>query len=295
LFLVVQLNNYEDGKILEWKWASDNELIPSPFFTSCYFIDGILIDSGAPASENDLMTFIKSLFEQQRIIKCIITHSHEDHSGGAHLLNSEFNIPIYAHKKAISILKKESHYPQYRQLAWGEKRKRVFAKEVPKRLKTSNHKFTFDIFPMPGHAPELIALVEKSQQWAFVSDAIQPRYKMLFGHDSDIQENISEIVKSMKNLLEYTKHFSDLKVFISGHGIYGREIIKQKIEEIQALHVRVHDLYIKFSKEQYNQPKILKKILKEIFGRETAIGKLTNGDLSIMNLIKSLHKWPLKT
>ncbi len=293
--MVIQLNTYEDGKILEWKWASDNKLIPSPFFTSCYFVDGILIDSGAPASVNDLKAFIKSLFKQQRIIQCIITHSHEDHSGGAHLLNSEFNIPIYAHKEAIPILKNESNYPQYRQLAWGEKRKPVIAKEVPNHLKSSVHKFTFEIFPMPGHAPELIALVEKSQQWAFVSDAIQPRYKMLFGHNSDIQENLSEIIKSMKNLLEYTKKFSDLKVFISGHGVYGREIIEQKIEEIQELHVRVHGLYLKFSEEGYDQPKILKKILRKTFGRETAIGKLTNGDLSIMNLIKSLHEWPLNT
>jgi ribonuclease/clavin/mitogillin len=292
--VVIQLNTFEDGKILEWKWASDNELIPNPFFTSCYYIDGILIDSGAPASVNDLRDFVKSISKKQKIIKCIITHAHEDHSGGAHLLNTEFNIPIYAHKKAIPLLKRESNYPQYRQIAWGEKRKPVIAKEVPKRLKTANYKFTFEIFPMPGHAPELIALVEQSREWAFVSDAIQPRYKMLFGHNSDIQENLAEIVESMKIFLDYTKSFNDLKVFISGHGVYGREIIQQKIEEIKSLHIKVHDLYLKFSEEGYN-PKILKKVLKEIFGRETAIGKLTNGDLSTMNLIKSLYEWPLKT
>jgi ribonuclease/clavin/mitogillin len=244
---------------------------------------------------NDLRDFIKSFFKKQKITKCIITHTHEDHSGGANMLNTEFNIPIYAHESAISILKKESTYPQYRQIVWGKKRKPTIAQKIPRRVKTSDNEFTFEIFPMPGHAPELIALIEKSQEWVFVSDAIQPRYKMLFGHNSDIQENLSEIVMSMKNLLEYTESLSDLKVFISGHGVYGRDIIEQKIEEIQELHVRVNDLYFKFSKEGYDQSRILKKILKEIFGRETAIGKLTNGDLSIMNLIKSLHDWPLKT
>ena len=292
--MVIQLNTYEDGKIIEWKWASENELIPNPFFTSCYYIDGILIDSGAPASVDDLRDFVKSIFKKQKIVKCIITHTHEDHSGGANMLNTEFNIPIYAQESAISILKKESNYPQYRQIAWGEKRKPVIAQKIPGHVKTSNHKFTFEIFPMPGHAPELIALIEKSQEWVFVSDAIQPRYKMLFGHNSDIQENLSKIFESMTNLLEYTKPLSNLKVFISGHGVYGREIIKQKIEEIQALHLRVHDLYLQFSKEGYDQSKSLKKVLKVIFGRETAIGKLTNGDLSIMNLIKSLYDWPLR-
>ena len=292
--MVIQLNTHENGKILEWKWASDNELIPNPFFTSCYFIDGVLIDSGAPASVNDLRDFIKSLFNKQKMIKCIITHTHEDHSGGAHMLNAEFNIPIYANKNAIPLLKKESSYPKYRQIAWGEKREAAIAQKIPKRLTTSDHEFTFEIFPMPGHAPELIALIEKSQEWAFVSDAIQPRYKMLFGHNSDIQENLSQIVGSMKNLLEFTKNLQDLKVFISGHGMYEREIIEQKMKELNELHTRVHELYLRFSTEGYVESNILKKILREIFGRETAIGKLTNGDLSIMNLIKSLYDWPLK-
>jgi ribonuclease/clavin/mitogillin len=292
--MVIELNNYEDGNILEWKWASDNELIPNPFFTSCYFIDGILIDSGAPASVNDLHDFITSLHKKQGIRECIITHTHEDHSGGAHMLKSEFNIPIYAHEKAIPLLKKESNYPQYRQIAWGEKRKPVIAEIIPKRIETLNYKFTFKVFPMPGHAPELIALLERSKEWAFVSDAIQPRYKMLFGHNSDIQENLSQIVGSMINLLEYTKNLHDLKVFISGHGAYERDIIEKKIEELSELHVRVHELYLRFSTEGYDKSKILKMILRELFGRETAIGKLTNGDLSIMNLIKSLYDWPLK-
>jgi len=292
--MVIQLNNYEDGNILEWKWASDNELIPNPFFTSCYFIDGILIDSGAPASVNDLKDFINNLHKKQSIHECIITHAHEDHSGGAHMLKSDFNIPIYAHEKAIAILNKEVSFPKYRQIAWGEKRKPVIVKKIPNRIKTFNHQFTFEIFPMPGHAPELIALVEKSKEWAFVSDAIQPRYKMLFGHNSDIQENLSQIVGSMKNLLEFTKNLQDLKVFISGHGMYEREIIEQKMKELNELHTRVHELYLRFSTEGYVESNILKKILREIFGRETAIGKLTNGDLSIMNLIKSLYDWPLK-
>lgn len=292
--MVIQLNTYEDGNILEWKWASDNKLIPNPFFTSCYFIDGILIDSGAPAGVNDLKDFINSLYKKQGVKECIITHTHEDHAGGAHMLKSEFNVPIYAHRKAIPILKKESNYPQYRQVAWGEKRKPVVAKKVSNRVKTTKNGFIFEIFPMPGHAPELIALIEKSKEWAFVSDAIQPRYKMLFGHNSDIQENLSQIVESMTQFLEYTKNLNELKIFISGHGMYEREIVEQKIEELNELHSQVHMLYLQFSTDGNDHSKILKKILREIFGRETAIGKLTNGDLSIMNLIESLYNWPLK-
>ena len=291
--MVIQINQYEEGNILEWKWASDNELIPSPFFTSCYFIDGFLIDSGAPASENDLRDFVKQLMRSQKIEKCIITHTHEDHSGGAYMLQNEFNIPIYADEKALALLKKESRYPQYRQLAWGEMRKAVKAQKIQKEIKTFKQKFTFEIFPMPGHAPELITLIEKSQEWAFVSDAVQPRYRMLFGHNSDIQEDISQIFSSLVNLLEYTTSFNDLKIFIAGHGVYSRSLLEQKIEKITDLHLKVHNLYLKYSKESDEKSKILRKILKAIFRRETVIGKMTNGDLSVMNLIKSLYEWEL--
>ena len=291
--MVIQINNYEEGNILEWKWASDNKLIPSPFFTSCYLIDGILIDSGAPASVNELRDFVKTLIRGQKIEKCIITHSHEDHSGGASMLQSEFNIPVYADEKILALLKEESRYPEYRQIAWGEMRKPVNARKISKEIKSSKMNYTFETFPMPGHAPELIALIERSQEWVFVSDAVQPRYKMLFGHNSDIQENLSLIFRSLVNLLENTKYFNDLKLFIAGHGVYSRSLLEQKIEEITDLHLKVHELYLEYSKDFSDHSKILRKILKTIFKRETAIGKLTNGDLSVMNLIKSLYEWEL--
>ncbi|TFG24776.1 MAG: MBL fold metallo-hydrolase [Promethearchaeota archaeon] len=291
--MVTQINQYEEGNILEWKWASDNELIPSPFFTSCYFIDGILIDSGAPASVTEFRNYVKSLIKKQEIKECIITHSHEDHSGGAHMLQNEFKIPIYADEKVIAFFREESKYPDYRQLAWGEKRKPFIAQKVSNKVISLKKNYTFDIFSMPGHAPELIALIEKSQEWAFVSDAVQPRYKMIFGNNSDIQENVSLIFKSMVNLLDYTKDFADLKLFISGQGVYSRSLIEQKIEEITNLHLKVHNLYSKYLKEYDEESKIFRKILKDIFRRETAIGKLTKGDLSVMNLIKSLYEWDL--
>ena len=55
----------------------------------------------------------------QMIEKCFITHSHEDHAGGAHMLNTEFRIPIITSEKAIDLLKKVKKYPEYRQAAWG--------------------------------------------------------------------------------------------------------------------------------------------------------------------------------
>ena len=129
--MVTKLIKHENGKILEWKWASDNTSKPSPIFTSVYYIDGIFIDAGAPAGVNDFRNFITSLIETDKIKLCVLTHTHEDHCGGAYILQKEFNIPVYTHEIVIEKLRSEYSYPQYRQMAWGEKRLPVIADKVP--------------------------------------------------------------------------------------------------------------------------------------------------------------------
>ncbi len=259
-----------------------------------YFIDGILIDAGAPASVDDFRAFIKSLLKANQIKLCVITHTHEDHCGGGYLLQQEFNRPIYAHEEAIEKLKKESNYPQYRQMAWGEKRLPIDAEKIPHSITSISGKYTFEVIEMPGHAPEQMVLIEKNKQWVFATDAVQPKYKMLFGAASDIQEDIAIIYNSIKTLYEYTTGMDDLKIFLSGSGVYkGRELLREKMNEIKTLHQDVHQLYAEEVKKYDQEEKVLCKVLKRKFKRETAVGSLTQGDLSILNLIKSLLNWPL--
>ncbi|MHA1689510.1 MAG: MBL fold metallo-hydrolase [Promethearchaeota archaeon] len=295
--MMTQIVEHENGNIIEWKWASDNELIPAPFFTSVYFIDGILIDAGAPGGVNDFREFIQLILKRENgtIKACVITHAHEDHCGGAWLLQEEFKIPILAHELAIEKLEKEYTYPQYRQIAWGKMRLPVKNVEIlPEILTSKSKKYTFELIPMPGHAPEQVALIEKKAQWVFVADAIQPKYKMLFGGNSDIQEDISMIYDSIERLYNYTANLNKLKIFMSRSGVQeGREFLKEKLDEIKALHLKVHQAWEKEAKHNINQEKILRKVLKNVFGKETMVEKLSNGDLSTMNLVKSLLKWEL--
>lgn len=290
--MVVKIKKYEQEEVIEWKWASDNELIPTPFYTSCFFIDGILIDSGAPASVEQLRAFIEPLTEAYEI-KCILTHSHEDHCGGAHMLQEEFDIPIYADEKAIPSLKEEYTYPKYRQMTWGEKRLPVKAKEIPKIITSNSDKYEFEKVSMPGHALDQFTLIEEEQEWAFVADAVQPKYRMLFGKESDIQEDIKVIYESIQKLHKRTKGMTELKIFTSSRGVFtGREFLQEKLSEIEDLHKKAHQIYEELSDEYEKRDRLLRKVLKEFIGRESVVGKLTRGDLSKMNLLKSLLQWP---
>jgi len=292
--LVVRITYHCNNEILEWQWASDNELMPYPYFTSCYLVDGLLIDSGAPGGENDLREFVKSLNHNQMIDKCFITHTHEDHAGGAHMLNTEFGIPIFTSEKAIDFLKKGNTYPEYRQAAWGPELLPVNGEYIDKPIITKSKKYRFELFPMSGHAPELVALIEKNQQWAFVADAVQPKYKMIFGKNSDIQEDISLIYQSLSKLHNFTEDMDELLVFSAGNGILqGRELIMKKMEEIKDLHKKAHEYNRQFQKNGYSGKKLINKILKEVFKKESIMGRLTQGDLSKKNLIISLLNWSI--
>ncbi|TFF97316.1 MAG: MBL fold metallo-hydrolase [Promethearchaeota archaeon] len=291
--MVVKIKDYENKEITEWMWASDNKLIPKPFFTSSFFVDGLLIDCGAPACVDEFERFISPLIKKYNI-KCIITHSHEDHCGAAYLLQNSYDIPIYAHKKAIPLLEEEGTYPQYRQMVWGEKRLPVDAKEVPDSIISNSEAYKFNIISTPGHAPDQFTLIEKEQEWAFVADAVQPKYRMLFGKASDIQEDIAEIYNSIKTIYEYTEGMNNLKIFTSGRGIFnGREYLQNKLSEIESLHLKVHKVYKELSGKYQKDTRLMKNVLRKTLGRESAVGKLSRGDLSKMNLVKSLLQWPL--
>jgi len=226
------------------------------------------------------------------IDKCFITHTHEDHAGGAHILNTEFGIPIFTSEKSIDFLKKGKTYPEYRQAAWGPELLPVNAEIIDKPIITKSKKYTFELFPMSGHAPELVALIEKDQQWAFVADAVQPKYKMIFGKNSDIQEDISLIYQSLSKLYDFTKNMDNLLIFSAGNGVLqGREIIMKNMEEIKDLQIKAHEYHKQLQKEGYSGKMLIKKIIKVLLGRESIIGQLTEGDLSRENLIISLLKW----
>ncbi len=276
------------GEIIEWRYSVEHELLTKPFWTSLFLVDGLLIDSGAPGGQEEFRNFITSLDDNEAVEKCIITHWHEDHAGGAKVLTEELMIPVYTHEKNLEKIRKGFEYENFRQMTWGypflAAPKVQLLPEPP--IRTRSGKYHFEIFPMPGHDEGLIALIERSQGWAFVADAILPKFLRIF-RKTNIKESIEEIYDSMKSLLDYSKDFKNLLIFIAGHGLFenGRKLITDNLNELDKLHEQVHALYAQGFTE--------KKILKNIFGKEGLIGDFTGGVLSKMNLIKSLLEWNL--
>ena len=292
--MVVQKIYHCNNEILEWKWSSDNKLMPQPFWTSVFLIDGLLIDAGPPGGVEDLRNFVKSLDSDDMIEKCVITHNHEDHCGGGRMLQEEFNIPVFASKLAIPLLLKEKDYPDYRQMTWGENYQPFKAELLKSSIYSKSGKYFFDVLDTPGHALEQISLIERKQQWAFITDAVMPKYQLIFGRDTDIPEDISLIYQSIKILYEFTDKMNDLLLFTSGKGIFkGRKFLKEKMDEISSLHLEAHKFQDEAKQQGLHGNQILRYALKKMYTRENFIGTLTRGGLSHKNLIISLLEWSI--
>jgi ribonuclease/clavin/mitogillin len=98
----------------------------------------------------------------------IITHWHEDHSGGARLLSEELGLPVYIHRHVIDKVRRGYSYPDYRVLAWGEpfeSAPAVCPLDVSS-IKTKTGKYTFDLLHLPGHSDDLIVLIEPTKNGA---------------------------------------------------------------------------------------------------------------------------------
>ncbi len=281
----------QHGPVTEWRWSTENKLLPKPFWTSCYVIDGVLIDCGAPGSVGELKEFLLSLPPEQKIAFCVLTHAHEDHAGGAKMLSDELGIPVYINPNGLKYVHNGYTYPDYRQLTWGtELLAAPKVQPLPAApFRTKSGTYNFELFPMPGHAPCLVALVERSQQWAFVADAVQPKYQMIFGGPtSSIQEYIVNIYGALVRFAKFTRDMTHLKLFIAGHDVVenGVKFVEARITEIRELHQQAHLLRGQGLNER--------KLLQKLFGGESFIGGFTRGTLSRRNLVQSLLEWPLE-
>ncbi len=289
---------YIDREVIEWRWWSDNKLISFQLFASCFLIDGLLVDASAPGSETDLRKWVTTLRGKNIINSCYLTHFHEDHAGGAPMLKKEFDIPIYASTLTVPYLKKGYKYRFYRKTYWGrhgQKQIEVEPTEGPIITKSGN--YSFELFPMPGHSPDLTALVDKKNQIAFVGDAIMYKYGYTFGGSSaDLYEDISQIYNSQKSLYKITEGMDNLKIFVAHVGMVNRNFIAEKMKEIEDLHTKAHKIQKELIDIGYRrQSKIVKEIIRKIWrkGELLQFKILSMGEISRANLVATLLKWPL--
>jgi glyoxylase-like metal-dependent hydrolase (beta-lactamase superfamily II) len=138
------------------------------YWTTAYWVDGLLIDSGPPVTARQLVSALQDLGVQQ----IVVTHAHEDHIGGLYELQRAFpHAPIYAALRTLPFIEEPSllHQQLYRRLVWGVPKPVLGVLPLETEVKTPNH--TFRVLETPGHSPDHVSFFEPERRWLFCGDA----------------------------------------------------------------------------------------------------------------------------
>jgi ribonuclease/clavin/mitogillin len=218
------------------------------YWTASYLVDGLLIDT-------------------------VNTHSHEDHISGNSALQKRFGIKIYASRESIPLINKMPKLLQYQQLVWGYPVP-TEVDLIPGKLETK--RYCFDVIDTPGHCKGHIALVERTKGWCFSGDLyVSPEPKAVRP-----EEDMAEVVRSMKKLIEYP---TDKLTLFTSLGLVvpdGREALQTCVKFLQESAHR--------AKELARQGLSITTIRDKLFGRESILASVTEGNVSAENMVRAL-------
>lgn len=253
----IKMGRELDGAVLYW--------------VAAYLVDGLLIDTGCKHTAEELLEYL----QDRKVRDVVVTHYHEDHIGGNSLLQQKLTAKIWAHSRTISLINSDLQLYPYQELVWGYPEPSTVQALPGDEIRTD--KYCFQVVETPGHSADHVVLIEQSRGWCFSGDLfVSERIKVLRP-----EEEIKTIMRSMQKLVD---RGDDLTLFTSIGKIVpeGRKALVSCLDYLDKLEHEVKLLHEEGLSEY--------QILDRVFGGESSMADLTNGQFACINLIYSLLK-----
>ena len=238
-------------------------------YSHIYFIDGLLIDTGHSNMRKEVMEQISPIAVEQ----IFITHHHEDHTGNLAALQAHFDCPSYASALCTKMMKSPPKISPAQMMTWGKRKANFDLQTIENQIKTPT--YTFDLIPVPGHAPDMLALHEANQGWLFSADLWVSTYIKYFMRS----ESMKGQIESIKKILEL-----DFEVMLCSHNPQfkdGKKLLAKKLHFLEDFYEKVASLHQKGHSSQH--------IFKEMHLKENwSIRLMSLGALSTMNMVKAV-------
>jgi glyoxylase-like metal-dependent hydrolase (beta-lactamase superfamily II) len=239
-----------------------------PLYTvKAYRVDGLLIDTGCPATGRELVAWCRG----RDVRQVVNTHHHEDHAGGDRALQKTLGLPIAAPPQAVSILANFPRLQFYRRMVWGQPGD-VVVEPLGDAIETGHYDFT--VIPTPGHSPDHVCLFEREQGWLFGGDLfIHERVRYL--RDDEI---LGDILKSLRRALALRP-----RLLICSHAGFVEdacEAIERKIAYWESLAEQARALR--------RQGFLLPEVVNRLLGPEDMMARLSGRHFTKLNLVRAL-------
>jgi len=260
---VIRLRRF--GEVAQLAMA--RSVLGRPLYVACaYYLDGLLVDDGPPATAGELARVLAHFEVRQTVL----THAHEDHAGATSLLQARGLTPL-AHPLALDVLAHPPDQRAYQRLVWGRQSASI-ATPIGEEIRTRRHHFR--VLHTPGHSADHISLFDERTGWLFAGDLfLSPYVKVL-----RLDENPHQTIASLHRVLALPV----TTVFCAGGKVVedGRAALQRKLDFMERLRDE--------ARARAAQGMDRTAIRRELLGEETWWPVVTGGHFSKQNLIDAL-------
>jgi len=258
-----EIDRFDLARNLPFRWR---------YWTTAYYVDGLLIDSGCAHVASNLLNHLAT----RKLQTLVTTHSHEVHIGAHGLLQRRYpNLAIFAHPLALKVIanpRQEQPLHPYRRLFWGWPES-ACAEPLLDGAEIETENFCFRVLYTPGHSPDHCCFYEPTRGWLFTGDLY------VGGEDRALREgyNIYQIIESLKRIAKL-----DITTLFPGSAripFNGIEAINKKIRYLEELGARIRSLH--------HEGMSLRAIVRTVCGGPMPVEIITLGHFTRRRLILS--------
>lgn len=234
----------------------------SSMAVSAYACDGVLIDAGFPDVAEDLADWARSA----RISGAIVTHAHEDHSGGVAAL-ARRGIGVLCAADSEAAMRADERVGLYRRFCWGSRRKLTIA--VP-----AFSSDRFELRAARGHSADHHVVWDRETGTLFCGDLFIGLKLRVAHHDEDVRAQIGA--------LRTVAGWQPARVFDAHRGALPDPVASlcAKADWIEEQVAAIESL----AREGLAPERIRDRVL----GPEDALGRVSFGEYSRLNFVRSV-------